>query len=99
MSETDIFLVDQVEKVSRKAKVEALRQEEEEEESEPEKGALLAPTRDRDMEVSDDTETKRKPKPRKKKEKKVIPVGRNGFKKRRTMKSRTQIDEKGYMGG
>jgi DNA polymerase delta subunit 3 len=39
-----------------------------------------------------------KPKPRKKKEKKVIPVGKNGLKKKKTLKSRTRVDDKGYMG-
>ena len=39
-----------------------------------------------------------KPQPRKRKPKKVIPVGRNGLKKRRVEKSRTSFDEKGYMG-
>ncbi|KAH9899811.1 DNA polymerase subunit Cdc27 [Cubamyces lactineus] len=42
-------------------------------------------------------EDKPKPKPRKKKEKKVIPVGRNGLKKKRVMKSRMTVDAKGYM--
>lgn len=37
-------------------------------------------------------------KSRKKKEKKVIPVGSNGLKKKRVMKSRMKIDDKGYMG-
>ncbi|KAI9063168.1 hypothetical protein FKP32DRAFT_1666607 [Trametes sanguinea] len=38
-----------------------------------------------------------KPKPKKKKEKKVIPVGRNGLKKKRVVKSRMTMDSKGYM--
>lgn len=38
-----------------------------------------------------------KPK-RKKKEKKIIPVGKNGLKKKRVVKSRMTMDEKGYMG-
>ncbi|KZT23069.1 hypothetical protein NEOLEDRAFT_1136926 [Neolentinus lepideus HHB14362 ss-1] len=38
-----------------------------------------------------------KSKPRKKKEKKEVPVGRNGLKKKRVVKSRTKFDEKGYM--
>ena len=37
-------------------------------------------------------------KPRKKREKKVVPVGKNGLKKKRIMKSRTRTDDKGYMG-
>lgn len=39
-----------------------------------------------------------KTKPRKRKEKKVIPVGRNGLKKKRVVKSKTDFDDKGYMG-
>jgi DNA polymerase delta subunit 3 len=46
-----------------------------------------------------DEDLKIKPPPRKRKPKKVIPVGRNGLKKRRVEKSRTSFDEKGYMGG
>lgn len=38
-----------------------------------------------------------KPK-RKRKAKKIVPVGRNGLKKRRVEKTRTGFDEKGYMG-
>ncbi|KIM74243.1 hypothetical protein PILCRDRAFT_828402 [Piloderma croceum F 1598] len=44
-----------------------------------------------------DEDLKIKPPPRKRKPKKVIPVGRNGLKKRRVEKSRTSFDEKGYM--
>ena len=32
------------------------------------------------------------------KPKKEVPVGRNGFKKRRVVKSRTTTDDKGYFG-
>lgn len=42
-------------------------------------------------------EVKRK-KPRKKVEKKAVPVGRNGLKKKRVVKSRMSFDAKGYMG-
>jgi hypothetical protein len=49
--------------------------------------------------ASADEGMKIKPPPRKRKTKKVIPVGRNGLKKRRVEKSRTSFDEKGYMGG
>ncbi|KAG2141137.1 DNA polymerase subunit Cdc27-domain-containing protein [Suillus bovinus] len=38
-----------------------------------------------------------KPQPKKRKTKKVVPVGRNGLKKRRVLKSRTTTDAKGYM--
>lgn len=34
--------------------------------------------------------------PKKRKSRKVVPVGRNGLKKRRVMKNRTTTDAKGY---
>ncbi|KAI5119646.1 hypothetical protein M0805_009007 [Coniferiporia weirii] len=46
-------------------------------------------------EESDDPAPKAKP--RKRKEKKVVPFGRNGLKKKRVVKSKTDFDEKGYM--
>ncbi|KAI0352894.1 hypothetical protein OH77DRAFT_743603 [Trametes cingulata] len=63
---------------------------------------------DEDVEMAEDPEAEPeqetqeqddapKPKPRKKKEKKVVPVGRNGLKKKRVMKSRMTVDAKGYM--
>ena len=60
--------------------------------SEPEP---VAPEPEMDEEMEEDVP---KPKPRKRKEKKVIPVGRNGLKKKRVMKSRMTMDAKGYMG-
>lgn len=50
------------------------------------------------QQASEDEEAAPKPKPRKKTQKKVVPVGRNGLKKKRTMKSRMTVDAKGYMG-
>ena len=47
-------------------------------------------------EDSDDHAPKREP--RKRMPKKVIPVGKNGLKKKRVVKSKTDFDEKGYMG-
>ncbi|KAG0700166.1 DNA polymerase subunit Cdc27-domain-containing protein [Suillus ampliporus] len=38
-----------------------------------------------------------KPQAKKRKSRKVVPVGRNGLKKHRVMKSRTTVDAKGYM--
>jgi DNA polymerase delta subunit 3 len=38
-----------------------------------------------------------KPQAKKRKPKKVVPVGHNGLKKRRVLKSRTTTDAKGYM--
>src|ERR1700683_541236 len=62
--------------------------------------ASLPNEEDQDVDmVTADEKPKIKPQPRKKKKpKKVIPVGRNGLKKRRVEKSRTSFDEKGYMG-
>ncbi|KAK0217840.1 DNA polymerase subunit Cdc27 [Armillaria fumosa] len=66
--------------------VQAVKKEEEEEE--PSKQC------DDDVDMADETV----PAPKKKrKEKKVIPVGRNGLKKKRVVKSRESIDAKGYM--
>ena len=58
------------------------------------------PEADEDVEMAmeDDDVVEEKPKrTRKKKEKKVIPVGKNGLKKKRVVKSRTRM-EGGYMG-
>ncbi|OJT10483.1 hypothetical protein TRAPUB_12921 [Trametes pubescens] len=49
------------------------------------------------QQASEDEDIAPKPKPRKKTQKKVVPVGRNGLKKKRTMKSRMTVDAKGYM--
>ena len=47
----------------------------------------------------DDEPAEAKPKrSRKKTEKKVVPVGRNGLRKRRVVKSKMSLDAKGYMG-
>jgi DNA polymerase delta subunit 3 len=56
--------------------------EDREPEPEPEPKPVRAPTRKK---------TQRKPK-------KEVPVGRNGLKKRRLVKSRMTTDEKGYFG-
>ncbi|CCM04789.1 uncharacterized protein FIBRA_06982 [Fibroporia radiculosa] len=50
-----------------------------------------------DVDMIEDSEPERiKTKPKKKKEKKVVPIGKNGLKKKRITKSRTRIDDKGY---
>lgn len=49
------------------------------------------------MEVVD-ADVDSKPAPTKRKPKKVVPVGKNGLKKKRIVKSKTRFDEKGYMG-
>lgn len=79
--------IDQVTRVSREAK-EYLK-EEEEEESEHDV--------DQDVEMADIPVLKAKPKKRREK-KKVIPLGRNGLKKKRVIKSRQTFDAKGYTG-
>ncbi|KAK0202689.1 DNA polymerase subunit Cdc27 [Desarmillaria ectypa] len=66
--------------------VEAVKKEEEEEEE---------PSKDGD-DVDMTNETVPVPK-KKRKEKKVVPVGCNGLKKKRVVKSRESIDAKGYM--
>lgn len=50
---------------------------------------------DEDVEME---EEEVKPVPKKKRTKKVVPVGSNGLKKRRVVKSRMTTDAKGYMG-
>jgi len=80
--------------VSRISRVRALREEEEEsgeEGNEPEKEA--APPATTEDEESDHVPIV----PKKRKPRKVVPVGRNGLKKRRVIKSRTTTDAKGYM--
>ncbi|KAF7371068.1 DNA polymerase subunit Cdc27 [Mycena sanguinolenta] len=55
---------------------------------------------DEPMEIIDadaDKPSTSKPAPAKRKSKKVVPVGKNGLKKKRVVKSRSRIDEKGYM--
>jgi len=61
-------------------------------------------TKEEEEESSEDTEAVKmdetitpKPKPKKRREKKVVPVGRNGLKKKRVVKSRMTTDAKGYM--
>lgn len=82
-------ILDEVLKVSYK-------REEKAEASEPDTEAELIP-RVEDVQMSDTDSEPVKPK-RKRKEKKVWPVGKNGIKKRRVMKSKMTTDEKGYMG-
>ncbi|PAV16297.1 dna polymerase subunit cdc27 [Pyrrhoderma noxium] len=52
---------------------------------------------DTEMEDLDDLIPEPEPKPRKRKEKKSIPIGRNGYKKKRVVKSKTSFDDDGYM--
>ena len=71
--------------------------EEEEEEEEEDKETYSAQASKNVSDSDSDPAPKPKPKPRKRKEKKVIPVGNNGLKKKRVMKSRMSVDAKGYM--
>jgi DNA polymerase delta subunit 3 len=48
-------------------------------------------------EEEEDEDEDVKPQAKKRKSRKVVPVGRNGLKKRRVLKSRTTTDAKGYM--
>ena len=78
----------------------------EEKDSEEEKAETNAMDIDEDaekadengMEEDEDEDPAPKAKARKRKPKKVVPVGRNGLKKKRVVKSRMTTDEKGYMG-
>ena len=59
-----------------------------------------APPETQTEDVVEDSEPERaKQRPRKKRQqKRPVPLGRNGLKKRRVMRTRTKMDEKGYMG-
>lgn len=50
------------------------------------------------MYVDDEPPEVKRKKPRKKAEKKAVVVGKNGLRKKRVMKSRVSLDEKGYRG-
>ncbi|EPQ52583.1 hypothetical protein GLOTRDRAFT_131815 [Gloeophyllum trabeum ATCC 11539] len=63
------------------------------EESAQDEDVDMAEAAEEEMKAPEPTKSK----PRKKKEKKEVPVGRNGLKKKRVVKSRMKIDEKGYM--
>ncbi|KAI0693597.1 DNA polymerase subunit Cdc27 [Cytidiella melzeri] len=52
---------------------------------------------DEDVVMADDSDVPQDKPKRKKKAKKIIPVGRNGLKKKRVVKSQTMMDSKGYM--
>ena len=94
-------LPDMVEKVSvaaptkplpkSKSKSKVVESSDEEEKSEP--------GDDEDSMYVDDEPAEVKPKrSRKKTEKKVVPIGKNGLKKKRVVKSKMSLDAKGYMG-
>ncbi len=53
---------------------------------------------DGDVEMEDEEVPKAKPRPKQRKPRKIVPVGRNGLKKKKVIRSRTTADEKGYMG-
>lgn len=50
------------------------------------------------MYVDDEPPEVKPKKPRKRVGKKAVPVGKNGLKKKRVMKSKMSTDAKGYMG-
>lgn len=90
-----IKCVEQVDCVSKVNKVYPQREESEESEeegNEPEKEATVPPA------TSEDDESDCAPVvPKRRKPRKVVPVGRNGLKKRRVIKSQTTTDAKGYI--
>ncbi|KAG6866585.1 hypothetical protein C0991_002073 [Blastosporella zonata] len=88
---------DQVMRVSRDGRAQSKEEEEEEEEEEKDAETLgeKPAAVDEDVDMADEFVPKAKPK--KRAPKKVIPVGSNGLKKRRVVKSRSKVDDKGYM--
>jgi DNA polymerase delta subunit 3 len=84
---------DKVEKVTRKVRVGA---SEEKIDTELEQEVTENTKKEEDVDMSDNEESKPKPRLRKKKEKKVIPVGRNGLKKRPVTKTRTIKKDDGW---
>jgi hypothetical protein len=81
--------LDTVQKIVRAPRTAPVKQEEEEEED-----VKMAEPNE---EVESEAEQAPKPKP-KRKPKKVVPVGKNGLKKKRIIKSRTTMDSKGFVG-
>ena len=77
------MVTDHVIHVTRETPAPGLKQEEEESSAE-----------EKDMKMDDDCLPAVKPK--KRREKKIIPIGSNGLKKKRVMKSRQTTDTKGY---
>lgn len=104
-----LLLPDAVERVVRRDSVPTRRSKRETEGEEDEEQAAIdthsdttqeldtAHAADEDVEMGDET-TVVKPKPKKRRVKKVIPVGRNGLKKKEIMKTRMVTDENGYLG-
>ncbi|KAG5637288.1 hypothetical protein H0H81_005083 [Sphagnurus paluster] len=82
---------DQVDRVTRggaaRGKEKAAQEDEEETD-----GPVEEEPMEEDMDMLDEPA----PKPKPKKVKKVIPVGKNGLKKKRVVKSRNTVDDKGY---
>ena len=72
--------------------------EEEAEEEAEEVGASSKHTGDEEDVSMPDHHASIDKKLRKKKVKKVVPVGQNGLKKKRIVKSRMKVDDKGFMG-
>ena len=76
---------DHVERVTRKKKVVQESSESADEQAEE------------DIIMADDSDVPHEKPKRQRKPKKVIPVGKNGLKKKRVVKTRTTADAKGYM--
>ncbi|KDR80653.1 hypothetical protein GALMADRAFT_135781 [Galerina marginata CBS 339.88] len=87
---------DEVEKVSRVPSTNASSNERDEDEDEDE-DAESSFAKDEDVDMSDYTSLKPKTVKTRRKPKTVIPVGRNGLKKRKVTKTRKALDENGYM--
>ncbi|KIK61721.1 hypothetical protein GYMLUDRAFT_574122 [Collybiopsis luxurians FD-317 M1] len=64
----------------------------------PESSQVESEHHGEDVEMEDDTKPPPKPKKTTTKAKKVIPVGKNGLKKKRVVKKREFLDPKGYIG-
>ena len=80
------FLTDQVEKVIHETSANASTANDDDDEKEQMD----------DVDMADGTTVEPK-KVRKKREKKTIPVGRNGLKKKKVMKTKKTMDDNGYM--
>ncbi|KAG6910013.1 hypothetical protein DXG01_013735 [Tephrocybe rancida] len=86
---------EQVTRVSRVSRAPSRADDDDDEEEDDIEMEEKAPEADEDVDMLDDTVSK--PKPKKRAPKKVVPVGSNGLKKRRVVKSRSTTDAKGYM--
>lgn len=84
--------IDQVIRVSRDAPAASRQKTEEEEEEEEETPPII---KDEDVDMDDDIRAAPK---KQRKAKKAVPLGSNGLKKKRVVKTTKRMDEKGFMG-